>query len=332
MWEGMDRPLGAGRLGHDLGVAAALLPGQPGAARDGSRRDGPRQGRSSWPSAMRGEACGFDMLELHCAHGYLLASFISPLTNKRTDEYGGSLENRLRFPLEVFEAMRAAWPAHKPMSVRISATDWAEGGITGDDAVADRARLRRGRCRSRRCLDRARPSRESRPIYGRMFQTPFSDQVRNEARVADHVRRQHHRRPIRSTPSWPPAVADLVALGRPHLVDPSFTMQGGGLVWRTAISVCPPQYLPGKDQIFRNSVRDQQDFEDLKIKAKPKTRAELQRETTSRLQLNRPGMAELYRSLRPRSAGVEAKRSSHCGAVCVDGRSRKGPTTSHGSW
>src|SRR5207237_7317997 len=87
-------------------------------------------------AALRGDACGFDMLELHCAHGYLLASFISPLTNQRIDEYGGTLANRLRYPIEIFAAMRSAWPAHKPMSVRISATDWAEGGITGDDAVA----------------------------------------------------------------------------------------------------------------------------------------------------------------------------------------------------
>ena len=123
------------------------------------------------------------MLELHCAHGYLLASFISPLTNQRTDAYGGSLANRLRFPLEVFEALRAAWPAHKPMSVRISATDWAEGGITGDDAVViARAFAEAG-------VDLVDVStgqtvRDAQPVYGRMFQTPFSEQVRNEARVA----------------------------------------------------------------------------------------------------------------------------------------------------
>src|ERR671920_958371 len=87
-------------------------------------------------AARRGLRCGFDMLELHCAHGYLLASFLSPLTNRRTDAYGGSIENRLRYPLEVFDALRAVWPKHKPMSVRISATDWAEGGVTGEDAVA----------------------------------------------------------------------------------------------------------------------------------------------------------------------------------------------------
>jgi anthraniloyl-CoA monooxygenase len=231
-------------------------------------------------AAERGEACGFDMLELHCAHGYLLASFISPLTNQRTDAYGGSLEGRLRFPLEVFEALRAAWPAHKPMSVRISATDWAEGGITGDDAVAiARAFAEAG-------VDLVDVStgqtvRDAQPIYGRMFQTPFSDQVRNEARVATmcvgNITTADQVNTILAA-----GRADLVALGRPHLVDPSFTLKAAA--WYGADGVfCPPQYLPGKEQIFRNSERDRQDFEDLKIKAKPKTRAELKAEATKPL-------------------------------------------------
>src|SRR6202162_3764140 len=134
-------------------------------------------------AAERGEACGFDMLELHCAHGYLLASFISPLTNTRNHAYCVSLENRLRFPLEVFAAMRAAWPAHKPMSVRISATDWAQGGVTGDDAV----QIARAFCEGGVDLgdvSTGQTVRDPQPIYGRMFQTPFSEQVRNEARVA----------------------------------------------------------------------------------------------------------------------------------------------------
>jgi anthraniloyl-CoA monooxygenase len=230
-------------------------------------------------AAERGERCGFDMLELHCAHGYLLASFISPLTNKRTDAYGGSLQNRLRFPLEVFEAMRAAWPAPKPMSVRISATDWAEGGLTGDDAVAvARAFAEAG-------VDLVDVStgqtvRDAQPVYGRMFQTPFSDQVRNEARVATmcvgNITTADQVNTILAA-----GRADLVALGRPHLVDPAFTMKAAA--WYGADVFCPPQYLPGKEQVFRNSVRDRQDFEDLKIKAKPKTRAELKSEATKPL-------------------------------------------------
>jgi anthraniloyl-CoA monooxygenase len=220
------------------------------------------------------------MLELHCAHGYLLASFISPLTNQRGDEYGGSLDNRLRYPLEVFEAMRAAWPKHKPMSVRISATDWAEGGITGDDAVAI------ARAFGESGVDLVDVStgqtvRDAQPVYGRMFQTPFSEQVRNEARVATmcvgNITTADQVNTILAA-----GRADLVALGRPHLVDPSFTIRAAA--WYGASDVaCPPQYLPGKEQIFRNSVRDRQDFDDLKIKGKPKTRAELKAEATKPL-------------------------------------------------
>src|ERR1700760_2278748 len=134
MWDGIDRPLEQG--GWDV-ISASPIPYFPDSQ---VPREMDRAAMDAVKSAFvaaseRGERCGFDMLELHCAHGYLLASFISPLTNKRTDEYGGSLDNRLRFPLEVFEAMRSAWPANKPMSVRISATDWVEGGIVPDDAV-----------------------------------------------------------------------------------------------------------------------------------------------------------------------------------------------------
>jgi len=274
MWDGMDRPLEEG--GWDV-ISASPIPYFPDSQvpREMDRAAMEAVKAAFVASAERGERCGFDMLELHCAHGYLLASFISPLTNNRSDAYGGSLENRLRFPLEVFGAMRAAWPAHKPMSVRISATDWAEGGITGDDAVQiARAFAEVG-------VDLVDVStgqtvRDAQPIYGRMFQTPFSDQVRNEARVATmcvgNITTSDQVNTILAA-----GRADLVALGRPHLVDPSFTMKAAA--WYGADGMfCPPQYLPGKEQIFRNSVRDRQDFEDLKIKAKPKTRAELREE------------------------------------------------------
>jgi anthraniloyl-CoA monooxygenase len=230
-------------------------------------------------AAERGERCGFDMLELHCAHGYLLASFISPLTNTRTDDYGGTLANRLRYPLEVFAAMRAAWPAHKPMSVRISATDWAEGGITGDDAVAV-ARAFGEAGVDLIDVSTGQTVRDAQPVYGRMFQTPFSEQVRNEARVATmcvgNITTSDQINTILAA-----GRADLVALGRPHLVDPSVTLRAAA--WYGAEVACPPQYLPGKEQIFRNSVRDRQDFDDLKIKGKPKTRAELKAEATKPL-------------------------------------------------
>jgi anthraniloyl-CoA monooxygenase len=271
---------GTGRLGYPVGVAGSLFSRQPGAARDGPRRDGRVKDEFVAARPRAGRRCGFDMLELHCAHGYLLASFISPLTNQRTDAYGGSLANRLRFPLEMFEAMRAVWPSHKPMSVRISATDWAEGGITGDDAVAiARAFAEAG-------VDLVDVStgqtvRDAQPVYGRMFQTPFSDQVRNEARVATmcvgNITTSDQVNTILAA-----GRADLVALGRPHLVDPSFTIRAAA--WYGASDIaCPPQYQPGKEQIFRNSVRDRQDLDDLKIKAKPRTRAELKADATKPL-------------------------------------------------
>ena len=274
MWEGMDRPLEDGAWEV---CSASPIPYFPDSQipRELTRADMDQIKSEFVAAAQRGERAGFDMLELHCAHGYLLASFISPLTNRRTDEYGGGLENRLRFPLEVFEAMRAVWPMHKPMSVRISATDWAEGGVTGPEAVeVARAFARAG-------VDLVDVStgqtvREARPIYGRMFQTPFSDQIRNEARVATmcvgNITTADQVNTILAA-----GRADLVALGRPHLVNPFFTLQAAAWYGVNTIH-CPPQYALGKDQIFRNSVRDRQDLEDLKIKAKPKTRAELRME------------------------------------------------------
>jgi anthraniloyl-CoA monooxygenase len=279
MWDGMDRPLEEG--GWDV-VSASPIPYFPD-SRIPLELDREAMGAVNAAfvqAAKRGERSGFDMLELHCAHGYLLASFISPLTNRRTDAYGGSLANRLRFPLEVFEALRSTWPSHKPMSVRISATDWAEGGIGGDDAVAI-ARAFADAGVDLVDVSTGQTVREGQPVYGRMFQTPFSDQVRNEARVATmcvgNITTADQVNTILAA-----GRADLVALGRPHLVDPSFTLKAAA--WYGASGVfCPPQYLPGKEQIFRNSERDRLDFEDLKIKAKPKTRAELKAEATKPL-------------------------------------------------
>ncbi|HVL71059.1 MAG TPA: bifunctional salicylyl-CoA 5-hydroxylase/oxidoreductase [Beijerinckiaceae bacterium] len=277
MWEGMDRPLEAG--GWEV-LSASPLPYFPDSRvpREASRADMDRVIAEFVQATERGARLGFDMLELHCAHGYLLASFISPLTNRRTDAYGGSLENRLRFPLEVFSAMREVWPAHKPMSVRISATDWAEGGISGDDAV-EIARAFAQAGVDLIDVSTGQTVREARPIFGRMFQTPFSDQIRNEARVATmcvgNITTADQANTILAA-----GRADLVALGRPHLVDPAFTMKAAA--WYGAPIHCPPQYLPGKDQIFRNAVRDRADLEDLKIRGRPKSRAELKAEREAR--------------------------------------------------
>jgi len=215
----------------------------------------------------RGHRAGFDMVEMHAAHGYLLAGFISPLTNVRSDEYGGSLENRLRFPLEVFRAMRAAWPDEKPMSVRISATDWVDGGLTGDDAVEVARAFADAGC-DLIDVSTGQTVADAQPVFGRMFQTPFSDQIRNEASLATMcvgaITTADQVNTIIAA-----GRADLVALARPHLVDPYFAMKAAA--WYGAPGIhCPPQYLAGKEQIFRNSARDREEWRDLRLKAKPK--------------------------------------------------------------
>jgi anthraniloyl-CoA monooxygenase len=211
--------------------------------------------RDQFISAVRmGIDAGFDMIELHAAHGYLLSGFITPLQNRRTDEYGGSLENRLRYPLEVFAAMRAAWPSDKPMSVRISATDWAgEDGITPEDAVligeafaqegADLIDVSAGQTWA-----------EQQPVYGRMFQTPFSDRVRNEGKLATmavgNIYEPDHANSILAA-----GRADLVALARPHLVDPFWTLRAAAALEYRDVH-CPPQYLNGLSQLARNLKRE----------------------------------------------------------------------------
>ena len=270
MWEGMDQPLAEGAWPI---VSASPLPYYPHSQvpREMTRADMDAviaRLRAGGRSAA--ERAGFDMLELHCAHGYLLASFISPLTNQRTDEYGGSLENRLRFPLEVFRAMREAWPDEKPMSVRISATDWKDGGITGDDSVEIARAFAEAGC-DLIDVSTGQTVHDAEPIFGRMFQTPFSDQIRNEAGLATMCVGA-----ITTADQVNTIVAagraDLVALARPHLVDPFFTMKAAAWYGATDIH-CPPQYLSGRDQIFRNCVRDRADLTQLKLKAKPKGHA-----------------------------------------------------------
>ena len=268
MWEGMDRPLTEGAWPI---VSASPLPYYPDSQVPAELDEaGMARITAEFVAATeRAARCGFDMLELHCAHGYLLASFLSPLTNQRTDAYGGSLDNRLRFPLRVFAAMRAAWPAEKPMSVRISATDWAEGGITEDEAIAiARAFAEAGVDLVDVSTGQTTP--KSRPVYGRMFQTPFSDAIRNEADVktmcVGNITSADQMNTILAA-----GRADLVALGRPHLADPSFMLKAAA--WYGVDIHQPPQYLPGKDQALRNAVKDRADFEALKVAAKPKRHA-----------------------------------------------------------
>jgi anthraniloyl-CoA monooxygenase len=270
MWEGIDQPLEQGAWPI---ISASPMPYYPNSQvpREMTRADMDKVVADFVQATQRGERAGFDMMELHCAHGYLLASFISPLTNQRKDEYGGSLDNRMRFPLEVFQAMRAVWPDHKPMSVRISATDWQEGGISGEESVEIARMFTEVGC-DMIDVSTGQTTPESAPIFGRMFQTPFSDQIRNEAGIATMCVGA-----ITTADQVNTIVAagraDLVALARPHLVDPFFTMKAAA--WYGAANIaCPPQYLSGKDQLFRNAVRDRADLTDLKIKSKPKTHAD----------------------------------------------------------
>ena len=201
------------------------------------------------------EEAGFDMVELHCAHGYLLSSFLTPVSNRRTDEYGGSVENRLRFPLEVFAAMRAIWPDDRPMSVRLSASDWVEEGLTPEDSVAIARAFAEAGC-DLIDVSAGQTSPESAPVYGRMFQTPLSDRIRNEAGVATmavgNIYETDHVNSILAA-----GRADLCALARPHLADPSWSLRAAAeLGWR---GVRPPvQYLAGFAQLARNLEKQQQ--------------------------------------------------------------------------
>jgi anthraniloyl-CoA monooxygenase len=266
MWDGIDQPLDHG--GWDI-VAPSALPYYPYSvvprAIERAEMDAIRDAFVA--AAQRGARIGFDMLELHAAHGYLLASFISPLTNHRTDEYGGSLDNRLRYPLEIFDAMRAVWPADKPMSVRISATDWKEGGITGDDAVLI-AQAFAGHGCDLIDVSTGQTVHDAAPIYGRMFQTPFAEQIRNEASLrtmcVGHITSADQVNTILAA-----GRADLVALGRPHLTDPYFTMRAAA---QYGVDGPPttPQYLPGRDQLNRTMAQLNADLRELRLKARPR--------------------------------------------------------------
>lgn len=269
MWEGMDQPLEDGAWPI---LSASPIPYHPHSQtpREMTRADMDDVREDFVAAAERGIAAGFDMLELHCAHGYLLASFLSPLTNLRRDEYGGALENRLRFPLEVFAAMRAAWPAEKPMSVRISATDWADGGITDAQSLGLARAFAAAGC-DLIDVSTGQTVADAAPQYGRMFQLPWADMIRNEAGVATMC--------VGSITSADQANtilaagrADLVALGRPHLTDPAFALHAAALHGAKGVTT-PPQYGPGRDALFRNSAREREEMLELRRKARPASHA-----------------------------------------------------------
>ncbi|MBX3600327.1 MAG: bifunctional salicylyl-CoA 5-hydroxylase/oxidoreductase [Rubrivivax sp.] len=205
-------------------------------------------------AARRGAAAGFDALELHCAHGYLLSSFLSPLTNRRGDAYGGSVANRARFPLELFEALRAVWPAERPISVRLSCHDWFPGGNTADDAVAI-ARLFKAAGADLIDCSSGQVVADQQPVYGRMWQTPFADRIRNEVGIATvavgAIYEADHVNMVIAA-----GRADLCAVARPHLADPAWTLHEAAKIGHDAIA-WPVQYDSGRRQYETNLRRAQ---------------------------------------------------------------------------
>ncbi len=236
-WEGIDQPLSAGNW--EL-IAPSPLPYKKGSQtpRAITRADMDKVKADFVAATKRADAAGFDIVEVHMAHGYLLASFVSPLTNQRDDDYGGTLEKRMRFPLEVLDAVRTTWPKAKPIAVRISATDWKEGGTTPDEAVAI-AKMLKARGADIVDVSAGQTVDDDHPVYGRLFQTPFADRIRQEADVPVMT--------VGAISTWADANtilaarrADLCVLARAHLYDPYWTRhaaqeQGYDLPW-------PPQY------------------------------------------------------------------------------------------
>jgi anthraniloyl-CoA monooxygenase len=252
MWDGIDRPLDRDNWPLVSASAQQYLPGVSQTAHPMTAAQMDRVQSDFVHATLAANDAGFDWLELHCAHGYLLSSFISPLTNQRGDEFGGSLENRCRYPLRVFAAMRAAWPSHKPMSVRISAHDWVEGGITPDDAVRI-ARLFKAAGADMIDCSSGQVSKKEKPVYGRMYQTPFADRIRNEAGIGaiavGSIYEADHANSIIAA-----GRADLCAVGRPHLANPAWTLAEAARIGYKAIA-WPRQYLAGKQQMERNHGR-----------------------------------------------------------------------------
>jgi anthraniloyl-CoA monooxygenase len=252
-WEGEDQPLVQGNWPLVSASPQQYVDGVSDWSRAMTRSDMARVLDDFVRSTELAAQAGFDWLELHCAHGYLLSSFISPLTNQRTDDYGGSLQKRLRYPLEVFRAMRAVWPSHLPMSVRISAHDWVEGGITPDDAVEIAKAFKAAGADMIDCSS-GQVSKRQQPVYGRMYQTPFADRIRNEAVIptiavgaiyeADHV-----------NSIIAAGRADLCAVARPHLANASWTLMEAAKIGYTELP-WPKQYRSGKSQLERNLERE----------------------------------------------------------------------------
>jgi anthraniloyl-CoA monooxygenase len=250
-WEGEDEALEAGGWPLISASALAYLP-RLSVPRAMTRADMQRVSADFVACTRRAAQAGFDILELHCAHGYLLSSFLSPLTNQRADAYGGSLENRARYPLEVFAAVRAVWPDDKPISVRLSCHDWCPGGNTADEAVTIARLFKQAGADIIDCSSGQVVADQS-PIYGRMYQTPFADRIRNEVGIptvavgaifeADHVNMVIGA-----------GRAELCAIARPHLADPAWTLHEAARIGHADIA-WPQPYLAGRRQYETNLQR-----------------------------------------------------------------------------
>jgi anthraniloyl-CoA monooxygenase len=259
-WDGEDLPLPEDGPDANWPLLSAspqqYLDGVSAWSRAMTREDMVRVTADFVASTRRAIAAGFDWLELHCAHGYLLSAFLSPLTNQRTDAYGGSLENRLRWPLELFAAMRAVWPDDRPMSVRISAHDWVDGGNTEADAVEIARAFKRAGA-DLIDVSSGQVSAAQKPVYGRMYQTPFAEAIRNEVGIATMavgaISEADHVNSIIAA-----GRADLCAIARPHLASPSWTLIEAARIGHTnSIGAdWPKQYLKGKSQLERNFERE----------------------------------------------------------------------------
>ena len=248
-WEGDDEPLDAGNWPL-LAPSAIPWSAKNQTPRAATRADMERVIADFVRATERAASCGFDMIELHMAHGYLLSAFLTPLTNKRTDEYGGPVENRLRFPLEVFAAVRAAWPQEKPISVRISASDWADDEGNSEADVLAIARAFHGAGADIIDVSAGQTTTDAKPVYGRMFQTPFSDLIRNETGVptmaVGNIYEIDHVNSIIAA-----GRADLCCLARPHLSDPYWTLRAAAQQGYDRVE-WPKPYLQGRDQLTRN--------------------------------------------------------------------------------
>ncbi len=254
-WEGTDEPLDSGNWPVMAASDVAWSPANQ-TPKAMTRKDMDKVRDQFVAAAEMADRCGFDMIEIHAAHGYLLSSFITPVTNRRTDEYGGSLENRMRYPLEVFHAVRAVWPAEKPISMRISAHDWLpDEGVDPAEAV-EIARLLKAAGVDICDVSAGQTSIRARPVYGRMFQTPFSDRIRNEVGMptmaVGNIFEADHANSILMA-----GRADLVCLARPHLADPYWTLHQAVKLNDRHVK-WPDPYLPGRDQAYRLAERQEQ--------------------------------------------------------------------------